>query len=98
MAAEDPRQGIELFQRQLSHQPFVLVVTDLAMPHMDGRAVARAIKQASATTPVILLTGWGQAVEAEGRLEHIDVVLGKPPKIRELRAALAQLPVVATRP
>jgi DNA-binding response OmpR family regulator len=60
------------------------------MPHLDGRAVAKAVKEASPGTPVILLTGWGQRVgtDADGMV-HVDRVLGKPPKARELRAALA---------
>ena len=40
--------------------PFMAVITDLGMPYVDGRQVAMAIKQAAPSTPVILLTGWGQ--------------------------------------
>jgi hypothetical protein len=44
----------------------------------------------SPSTPVILLTGWGQRIVAEGDLPvHVDRVLGKPPKLSELREALA---------
>ncbi len=61
------------------------------MPRMDGRAVAQAIKEISPATPVILLTGWGQRPDANGEaLPHIDCVVGKPPKLQELRQALAQ--------
>ena len=60
------------------------------MPHVDGRRVAAAIKSAAPATPVVLLTGWGQRLEAEGDVPaHVDRVLSKPPKLRELRAALA---------
>jgi hypothetical protein len=42
--------------------------------------------------PVILLTGWGQRLVAEGDIPlHVDRVLSKPPKLRELREALAAL-------
>ena len=42
------------------------------------------------STPVILLTGWGQRLVAEGDIPpHVDQVLNKPPKLRELREALA---------
>jgi CheY-like chemotaxis protein len=59
------------------------------MPHVDGRKVAAAIKSA-ASIPVILLTGWGQRLVAEGDIPpHVDHVLSKPPKLRDLRAALA---------
>jgi DNA-binding response OmpR family regulator len=48
------------------------------------------VKAASASTPVILLTGWGQRLVAEeGIPANVDCVLSKPPKLRELRSALA---------
>jgi hypothetical protein len=41
---------------------------------------------------VILLTGWGYRLQEEGDApQHVDRVLSKPPKIHELRAALAKL-------
>jgi CheY-like chemotaxis protein len=68
------------------------VITDLGMPNVDGRTVAAAIKAAAPDTPVILLTGWGQRMQGDGELpEHIDRVLSKPPRLPELRAALAEL-------
>ncbi len=74
-----------------SDSPFDVVITDLGMPRMDGRAVAKAIKEISPATPVILLTGWGQRPDAGSEvLPHIDRVMGKPPKLQELRKALAQ--------
>jgi len=89
--AEDPRLGVELFRAAHATNPFNVVMTDLGMPHLDGRAVARAVKQTSPTTPVILLTGWGRRLDAEGQApQDIDQILAKPPKLRELRAALAQ--------
>jgi len=61
-------------------------------------AVAAAVKQASPQTPVILLTGWGERLLAEGRaVAHVDRVLGKPPRLRDLRQALAEL-VSARKP
>jgi hypothetical protein len=41
---------------------------------------------------VILLTGWGQRLIADNDIPpHVDRVLSKPPKLRELRLALAEL-------
>jgi len=52
--------GIDEFAAcQQNGKRFDIVVTDLGMPHIDGRKVASAIKGISAKTPVILLTGWG---------------------------------------
>jgi CheY-like chemotaxis protein len=71
---------------------FTLVITDLGMPHVDGRKVAAAVKSVSPSTPVILLTGWGQRLIGENDIPpHVDRVLAKPPKLRDLRAALAGL-------
>ena len=73
-------------------RPFAVVITDLGMPHVDGRKVASAVKAAAPATPVILLTGWGQRLVADGDIPpHVDRVLSKPPKLRELREALASL-------
>jgi CheY-like chemotaxis protein len=67
------------------------VITDLGMPYVDGRRVAEAVKADSPSTPVILLTGWGERLMSDGEVpRHVDRVLSKPPKLRELRAALAE--------
>ena len=90
-AASDPRDGVEKFRAALAVEPFAIVVTDLGMPHLDGRGVARAVKEVSPATPVILLTGWGQSHDpGDGTPPRVDCVLGKPPKLRELREALAR--------
>jgi signal transduction histidine kinase/CheY-like chemotaxis protein len=72
-------------------EAFAAVVTDLGMPNVDGRKVASAIKNASPTTPVIMLTGWGKRLTSEDDIPpHVDYLLSKPPKMRELREALAR--------
>jgi hypothetical protein len=41
---------------------------------------------------VLLLTGWGQRLRTEQSVPaHVDLMLGKPPKLYELRRALAKL-------
>jgi CheY-like chemotaxis protein len=68
-----------------------VVLTDLGMPFVDGRQVASAIKAESPATPIIMLTGWGQRLVAEGDMPaHVNIVLSKPPKLRDLREALAK--------
>jgi CheY-like chemotaxis protein len=62
------------------------------MPRVDGRKVAAAIKGLSPSTPVILLTGWGQRLLDEKDIPpNVDRVLSKPPRLAQLRAALEQL-------
>lgn len=91
--ADGGQTGIDAFQAALAGgEPFSAVITDLGMPYVDGRRVAAAVKGASPTTPVILLTGWGQRLVTEGEIPpNVDRVLSKPPKLRELNEALSQL-------
>jgi CheY-like chemotaxis protein len=93
IAAHGGQEGINLFQAaQDRREPFAVVITDLGMPYIDGRKVASAVKTTCPSTPVILLTGWGQRIVAEGDVPpHVNRVLSKPPKLRELRAALAEI-------
>ena len=93
VTASGGQEGIDVFKAaEERNERFAIVITDLGMPYVDGRKVARAVKNESPSTPVILLTGWGQRLVAEGDIPpHVDRVLNKPPKLRELRAALAEL-------
>nr|WP_202414173.1 ATP-binding protein [Duganella flavida] len=91
--ADSGQGGIDRFREaEASGQGYEVVITDLGMPYVDGRKVAETIKQIAPATPVILLTGWGQRLIPDGEdgPVNVDQVLSKPPKIRELRAALAK--------
>jgi len=96
--ADGGQAGIDEFKAaQQRGSSFELVITDLGMPNVDGRSVAAAIKSLAPNIPVILLTGWGHRLQADPDLpRHVDRVLSKPPKLGELRAALAQLTVSAS--
>jgi signal transduction histidine kinase len=86
------QEGIDLFRSaQQGAEPFDVVLTDLGMPYVDGRQVAAAVRTIAPHTPIILLTGWGQQMGAENDVPQVSRVLGKPPRLRELRAALAEL-------
>lgn len=91
-ACGDGEAGIDAFKAHLAQaKPFDLVITDLGMPRVDGRRVAHEIKQASPDTPVLMLTGWGERLRAEEETPpHVDAVLSKPPRLKQLRAALAR--------
>ena len=89
--ANGGQDGIDAFKKaREANEPFAVVITDLGMPYLDGRQVASTVKNLSPTTPIILLTGWGQRLVGEGEIpQHVDYVLSKPPKLRELREALS---------
>jgi len=90
--ADGGRAGIDAFlAAKAQGNPFPVVITDLGMPYVDGRKVSNAIKTAAPQTILLLLTGWGQRLVADGDVPpHVDRVLSKPPKLRELREALAR--------
>jgi CheY-like chemotaxis protein len=88
--ANGGEEGIAVFKSGSGGaDQFSVVITDLGMPRVDGRQVATAVKATSAVTPVIMLTGWGRRLAADGeKPANVDCVLSKPPQLRELRAAL----------
>jgi PAS domain S-box-containing protein len=90
--ADGGQAGIDAFvASEARGERFSVVITDLGMPHVDGRRVALAIKNASSATPVIMLTGWGERLVATSEVpQHVDRILSKPPKLSELREALAR--------
>jgi len=93
VTANGGEEGIEAFKiGNAVDGGFSLVITDLGMPRVDGRQVATAVKATSAETPVIMLTGWGRRLAADGeKPANVDCMLSKPPQLRELRAALRAL-------
>jgi signal transduction histidine kinase/ActR/RegA family two-component response regulator len=92
-AAEGGQAGIDAFGTAMNlDEPFDVVITDLGMPHVDGRKVAASIGKASPGTPIILLTGWGQRLLDENDVPAaVHRVLAKPPRLGELRSALSGL-------
>lgn len=87
ITAENGELGLEAFRAD----KFDLVLTDRAMPEMNGDQLALAIKAVSPTTPVILLTGFGDETADGGpKLPGIDFVLGKPFSMDSLRTTLAK--------
>ncbi|HEY4263513.1 MAG TPA: response regulator, partial [Schlesneria sp.] len=91
VSANGGQEGIDAFRATCNRRDsFDVVFTDLGMPSVDGRQVSSSVKAASPSTPVILLTGWGERLLAEGDVPpHVDRVLSKPPRLRDLRRAMA---------
>jgi CheY-like chemotaxis protein len=94
--ADGGQSGIDAFMTaQAKGERPDAVITDLGMPHLDGRAVAAAVKAVDARTTVILLTGWGARLMAESDVPAgVDRVLSKPPRLPQLREALAAIVAV----
>ena len=84
--------GIAVFLDALrGPESFTVVMTDMAMPHVDGRKVAGAVKAASPRTLVLLVSGSDEFSLNLAGAPQVDFVLCKPPKRSDLRRALATL-------
>jgi signal transduction histidine kinase/HAMP domain-containing protein len=90
--SDSGQSGIDEFRVARERgRPFDVVITDLGMPYLDGRQVAKTIKQESPSTPVIMLTGWGAFMKEDGNApEQVDGIISKPPRSRELRGMLSR--------
>ena len=93
VTADGGQAGLEIFrQARTSGHPFDVVMTDLGMPDVNGRQVAERIKADSPSTPVIMLTGWGNMLEERGEtVPQVDAILTKPPRVTELVDVLTKL-------
>lgn len=91
--ADGGQAGIDTFLAAIGRgESFSVVISDLGMPHIDGRRVAAAVKAASPKTPIVLLTGWGYSLRENGDLPaYVDQMLSKPPDVNELRLAISKL-------
>jgi signal transduction histidine kinase/ActR/RegA family two-component response regulator len=91
--ADSGQTGLDAFHRAAERgRAFDLVITDLGMPYLDGRQVARTLKNESPKTPIIMLTGWGAFMKSDGDIPaQVDGILSKPPRVNELRGMLTRL-------
>jgi signal transduction histidine kinase/DNA-binding response OmpR family regulator len=88
--AEDGQAGLEIFYK--NHAAFDVVVTDRAMPQMNGDQLAAAIKQLVPEMPVIMLTGFGEMMtDMEEMPEGVDLIVNKPATLKAFREALAKV-------
>jgi len=89
-SAESGREGISLFKEKFNKgEAFDVVITDLGMPGMDGYEVVKNIKLLSPSTPVIIMTGWGNYLDRSD-LKGADTILPKPFTIKDLNKALTE--------
>jgi signal transduction histidine kinase len=79
-------EGLARFQRGA----FDVVITDLSMPECSGLDVTRAVKKMSPTTPVVMITGWGDVMTPERMgSSGVDLILVKPFKMERVLSVLA---------
>jgi CheY-like chemotaxis protein len=87
VTAENGRDGLEKYKTGT----FDLVLTDRAMPEMNGDALAVEIKKIKADQPVVLLTGFGDLMSGSGEQPPgVDLIVSKPFTFATLRNAIAK--------
>jgi len=83
--AKDGVEALEIFKQQ----KFDLVITDRAMPHMNGDQLAETIKKISPAMPLVMLTGFGELMKANEECpKGVDILLSKPLTFETYREAL----------
>ncbi|MGB8168970.1 MAG: response regulator [Chthoniobacteraceae bacterium] len=87
--AVNGRIGLEQFR---TVGPFDLVMTDRAMPEMNGDQLAVEIKKLNPQQPIILLTGFGDLMIGSGEQPPgVDLVVSKPFTLAALRSAMSKV-------
>ncbi|TWA74250.1 response regulator receiver domain-containing protein [Azospirillum brasilense] len=89
--AQDGQEGLERY----SADPADLVITDLRMPRMDGRALIRELRTRAAGLPILVMTGFLSMEAGEDDLTADRwqplVVLRKPVSPQVILDTLASL-------
>lgn len=81
-------EGIEKF----NNDRFDLVISDRAMHEMSGDQLAEKIKESAPDIPVIMITGFGDMMDAAGeKPASVDVVLSKPMSKEKLSQAIGSV-------
>lgn len=89
LSAEDGREGLDLVEKE----KIDLVITDIAMPGMDGIAMSRAIRNSLKTAflPIIILTGKNDEMTELKSFEYADAFIVKPFSLSYLNNRIIQL-------
>lgn len=86
--APNGREGLRKFMQGY----YDLVMTDRSMPEISGDRLAVQVKNKAPSKPVIMLTGFGDMMDAaEETPDGVDLVLSKPVSLDQLREALIKV-------
>ena len=90
LLAADGTEALAIFAQNSSE--IAAVITDIAMPFMDGTTLIRALRKMDPDVPLIVSTGHGEEAQVSG--SHISAFLNKPydaeTLLRSLHAAIAR--------
>ena len=83
--------GRAAIARFASGEIFDIVLCDIGMPDLNGWEVARAIALTSPTTPIYMISGWANEIDAKDpRRGLVAGVIAKPVSIEMLRSVLLE--------
>jgi signal transduction histidine kinase/ActR/RegA family two-component response regulator len=89
LAAESAHEAMQLLKEQL--QPVDLLLTDVEMPHGDGKELCEFFHEWHPDAPVIFLTGHGDGVIDKNFVEdHDATILPKPVRKERLLSVIAE--------
>ncbi len=84
-------EALEAIRHRSDEPPFDLVITDMTMPGISGKDLARELHRLYPGLPVILCTGFSEKIDAEGaRAAGCRAFLMKPVALRELAVAVRE--------
>ncbi len=86
--AASGREAIEILRQGRCD----LLITDRAMPDMNGDELAAIVRHNYPSLPIIMLTGFGDLMVSSHELpDGVDLVIGKPVTLERLRQALGEI-------
>jgi CheY-like chemotaxis protein len=86
--AEDGEQALAMYAKG----KYDLVITDCAMPEMNGVELARLIRERVPEQPILMITAYKETVTRYEKWQScIDGMVAKPFSLEELQEALAKI-------
>ena len=85
--ASSGSQALQFYREKI----FPLVITDLAMPEMNGQQLTAEIRRDNPHQRILMLTGFGEFMKDVEENLGVDRVLGKPVKGSDLHKAIKTL-------
>ena len=85
--AEDGEKALDVLHRESVD----LLITDMAMPRMDGLTLNHHLRQAGSRVKILAAAGWGEVSLPRAMALGADCTIGKPFDLEELRALVRGL-------
>jgi DNA-binding NtrC family response regulator len=83
--AADGIAALEIFKNRRQPDPIDIIISDIAMPHLDGYALAKEIRKTDAEILIVLITGFGLgATIGEAADLQIEEYIGKPFNVEQI--------------